>query len=190
MNSGEPYSPTRRGPPRQAYQYVFVVPSASLATVQCSPLALMRMLLFHPTLNFVVACRLGGLGKMDGNAAGRRIDLDAVDIFAGKTGGAESAGHFALCEPIHGAVRHGMISYLETQAIFASMVHFDSAYRANPICRELVGDWSGTGCGRFLEVTDGSSRSATFGWCSVKNFGGRRLGTASSGRLCPAFACA
>src|SRR5262245_13224112 len=187
MNSGDPYSPTRRGPPRQAYQYVFVVPSASLATVQSSPLALMRMLLFHPTLNFVVARRLGGRGKMDGNAAGRRIDLDAVDIFAGKTRGAESAGHFALFEPIHGAVRHGMISYLEMQAIFAAMVHFASAHRANPNCRELAADWSGIGSDWLWRVPVGSSRSATFGWERIKNFGGRRL--ASSGRLCPAFAC-
>src|SRR5262245_50755677 len=107
MNSGEPYSPTRRGPPRHAYQYVFIVPSASLATVQCSPLALMRMLLFHPTLDVVVARRLGGLGKMDRNAAGRRIDLDAVDIFTGEAGSAESAANFALIKSIDATLRHG-----------------------------------------------------------------------------------
>src|SRR6516162_466507 len=43
MNSGEPYSPTSRGPFFHAYQYIFLLPSASVAVVQCNPLASMRI---------------------------------------------------------------------------------------------------------------------------------------------------
>src|SRR5215471_14751231 len=58
MNSGERYSPVRRGPPRQAYQYVFLVPSANVATVQCRPLAFTRMLA-DPVLHFVSGLAAG-----------------------------------------------------------------------------------------------------------------------------------
>src|SRR3974390_1495359 len=53
MNSGLPGSPRRRGPPRHAYQYFLVEPSASFTFDQLIPLALMRMF-YQPFLCFVV----------------------------------------------------------------------------------------------------------------------------------------
>src|SRR5215510_3293496 len=70
MNCALPGSPSRRGPPRQAYQYVFLVPSANVATVQCRPLAFTRMLA-HPVLHFV-----------SGLAAGRRLAVGHGDDLA------------------------------------------------------------------------------------------------------------
>src|SRR5262245_29774283 len=58
MNCALPGSPSRRGPPRQAYQYVFLVPSANVATVQCRPLAFTRMLA-DPVFHFVSAFAAG-----------------------------------------------------------------------------------------------------------------------------------
>ena len=87
MNSGDPGSPLRRGPPRQAYQYFFVVPSASLATVQCSPLALMRILPFRffrlfaqPAFNFIGRHRLSTAVFDDDADAARRVNVEALDL--------------------------------------------------------------------------------------------------------------
>jgi hypothetical protein len=55
MKSAVPGSPRKRGPPRQAYQYLRVVPSASFVSAQFMPSKLTRMgLLLSPPFQRVV----------------------------------------------------------------------------------------------------------------------------------------
>src|SRR5262245_17791697 len=85
MNSGLPGSPCRRGPPRQAYQYVFGVPSANVTTDQLSFLSSMRMF-GQPFLNFgvveVAALHIGRLADFHLQLASADIDLDTRDVEA------------------------------------------------------------------------------------------------------------
>src|SRR5512132_4081397 len=85
MKSAVPYSPRMRGPFFQAYQYIFVVPSASLASVQWIPLTLIRMSLLSPSCQLVVGAhrvfRHRRLASDDCDLS-ILIDLDALDLDA------------------------------------------------------------------------------------------------------------
>ena len=123
MNSGLPGSPTRRGPPRQAYQYVFVVPSASVATDQCNPLTLISLLLTQPILDFGVrgAPPDERLANDHGNFPGRGVEIDPLSTRA--LGRAHGTGKLTLAEPVLGARM--------TLACLRGMAEFPSVIASN-----------------------------------------------------------
>src|SRR6516164_8594544 len=107
MNSGEPYSPERRGPPRQAYQYVFLLPSASVTVVQCSPLALIRILPFRffrlfaqPAFNFIGRHWLSTAVFDDDADAARGVNVEPLDLQSGHERRFAQAGGYNSLEEI------------------------------------------------------------------------------------------
>jgi hypothetical protein len=108
MNSGLPGCPRKRGPPRHAYQYFFVEPSANVTTDQLMPLALMRMFC-QPVFGFVAVQLLVCLVS-DHDDLAVLVDLDACHLDARLGDRPNRSRHVALAKGLrtstHDDTRH------------------------------------------------------------------------------------